>query len=75
MTYDLCSQQCFLGVFGRFWAIPLAKQVLPQGRVPRMVSSEIGSRFETFGLKPAEDKTHCIAFGRCARENAWTLEI
>ena len=31
---------------------------------------ELGERLEAFGLKLAEDKTHCIEFGRYARENA-----
>ncbi len=31
---------------------------------------ELGERLEAFGLKLAEDKTHCIEFGRFARENA-----
>jgi len=31
---------------------------------------ELGSRLEEFGLKLAEDKTHCIEFGRFARDNA-----
>jgi len=31
---------------------------------------ELGERLESFGLKLAEDKTHCIEFGRFARENA-----
>jgi len=31
---------------------------------------ELGERLEAFGLQLAEDKTHCIEFGRFARENA-----
>ena len=31
---------------------------------------ELGGRLEAFGLQLAEDKTHCIEFGRFARENA-----
>ena len=31
---------------------------------------QLGERLEKFGLKLAEDKTHCIEFGRFARENA-----
>jgi group II intron reverse transcriptase/maturase len=31
---------------------------------------ELGERLEAFGLKLAEDKTHCIEFGRFARDNA-----
>ena len=31
---------------------------------------ELGIRLEDFGLKLAEDKTHCIEFGRFARDNA-----
>ena len=31
---------------------------------------QLGERLEEFGLKLAEDKTHCIEFGRFARENA-----
>jgi len=31
---------------------------------------ELGERLGKFGLKLAEDKTHCIEFGRYARENA-----
>jgi len=31
---------------------------------------ELGERLEAFGLKLAEEKTHCIEFGRFARENA-----
>ena len=31
---------------------------------------ELGIRLEEFGLKLAEDKTHCIEFGRFARNNA-----
>ncbi|MDH3835080.1 MAG: group II intron reverse transcriptase/maturase [Nitrosopumilus sp.] len=30
----------------------------------------LGERLEMFGLQLAEDKTHCIEFGRFARENA-----
>ena len=33
---------------------------------------ELGGRLEAFGLKLAEDKTHCIEFGRFARKNART---
>jgi len=31
---------------------------------------ELGLRLEAFGLKLAEDKTHCMEFGRFARDNA-----
>ena len=31
---------------------------------------ELGERLEAFGLQLAEDETHCIEFGRFARENA-----
>ena len=31
---------------------------------------ELGERLEAFGLKLAEDKTHCIEFGRFARERS-----
>jgi group II intron reverse transcriptase/maturase len=36
----------------------------------RRFHQELGERLEAFGLQLAEDKTHCIEFGRFARENA-----
>jgi hypothetical protein len=36
----------------------------------RRFRQQLGERLEAFGLQLAEDKTHCIEFGRFARENA-----